>query len=588
MSVPTKPMTVAAEYVPPPQRSRWRLTGRTWFIIATSAILIYLILGPLGVLIYSSFKRTVGTLPFEAESTWTLENYRQVFFSSGTYSVLWNTMIFSVGSLIVSFAISISLAWLVERTDMPFRTTVFTLVIASLGIPGVIAGIAWTLLLSPRTGMVNVWIRDLLGLGGEGPFNVFSMGGLILVQGITLVPVTFLLITAAFRAMNAVLEEAGEISGAPFRRVVRRITLPVLAPGLISALIYQAVTVIESFDIPLIIGLRANIQVLSTRIFLEVRPPAGLPNFGLGSTYSVLLLLIAVGPLLYYNYIIARSERFTTVTGKDFRQKRYELGRAKPFIVAAVALFIFVSFVLPVFVLVWASLQPFMAMPSMEALGRVTLHAYEILPQNPFFRQALGNTMLLGVVTAVATMVLGGFTAWIVVRTRSRWTKTLDVLAFLPHAFPGIIIGLSILLIYLLLPIPITGTIWIIILALTTQYVSLSTRLMGGGIVQIGGELEEAAEVCGARWRHVLRRILLPLMFPPFVNGMLLIFLLSIKNLTLALILYSPNSVVLSTLIYTRWDSGQTASTAAIGVVTVVITLVLGVTLRRFSTGVIR
>lgn len=582
MSTPIQPQEAPTRPDRTPRRRR-RLTGRTWFVILTSAVLLYLILGPLVMLLFSSLKRTDDTLPFEAASPWSLENYQNVFLSSGTYSVLWNTFIYSAGALVVSFAISIGLSWLVERTDMPMRTAVFTLVIASLGIPGVISGIAWTLLLSPRNGVINVWVRSLFGLDGEGPFNVFSMWGLILVQAFTLVPVTFLLITAAFRAMNAVLEEAGVIAGAPFRTVVRRITLPVLAPGLVSALIYQAVTVIESFDIPLIIGLRAGIPVLSTQIFLEVRPPTGLADFGLASTYSVLLLLIAVGPLLYYNYIIARSERFTTVTGKDYRRRRYELGRGKPFAIVGVTSFIIISFGLPVLVLVWTSLQPFITMPTIETLTRLTFDAFEALPSNAVFSRALWNTLLLGVGTALATMFLGLFAAWVVVRTRSWWSKAMDVIAFLPHAFPGVIIGLSILLIYLVLPNPILGTIWIIILALTTQYISLSTRLMGGSVVQIAAELEEAAEVCGARWRQVLRKILLPLIFPPFVNGMLLIFLISIKNLTLPLILYAPDSVVLSTLIFTLWDVGQTGPTAAIGVVVVAITLVLSVTLRRFS-----
>jgi iron(III) transport system permease protein len=591
MSAPLRPAPLPPPTTPPPppleearpRRGPLRLTGRTWFIISTSVVLMYLILGPLGVLLFSSFKRTDGTLPFEAASPWTMENYRDVFLSAGTYSVLWNTLVFSVGSLVLSFAISIALSWLVERTDLPLRTTVFTLVIASLGIPGVISGIAWTLLLSPRNGVVNIWLRTLFGLSGEGPLNAFTMWGLIGVQAITLVPVTFLLITAAFRAMSAVLEEAGVIAGARFGTVVRRITLPVLAPGLVSALIYQAVTVVESFDIPLIIGLRAGIPVLSTRIFLAVRPPGGLTDFGLASTYSILLLAISVGPLLYYNYIIARSERFTTVTGKDYRQRRYELGRAKPFALAAVLGYLVISFGLPVLVLVWTSLQPYLAVPSMAALDRITFSAYEALPGNVFFTKALRNTLLLGVVTALATMVLGLCGAWVVVRTRTMWSRVMDVVAFLPHAFPGIIIGLSVLLIYLVLPVPILGTIWIIVLALVTQGVSLSTRLMGGSVAQIGMELEEAGEICGARWRQVLGRILLPLIFPAFANGLLLIFLMSIKNLTLALILYAPDSVVLSTLIFTRWDAGQTGATAAIGVVMVAITLVLSVGLRRFS-----
>lgn len=567
----------------PPTRRRRRLSGRTWFTVATSALLVYLIGGPLVMLLYSSLKRTEGSLPFEATSPWSLTNYADVFLSSGTYSVLWNTLVFAAGSLTFSFAIAIALAWLVERTDLPLRNGVFTLVIASLGIPSVISGISWTWLLSPRNGLVNVALRALLGMEGEGPLDVFTMAGMVFVQAITLVPVTFLLITASFRAMDSVLEEAGETSGARFRTVVRRITLPVLAPALVGAGVYQLVTVIESFDIPLVIGLRAGIPVLSTQIFLQVRPSAGLPDFGVASTYSVLLLLLALGPLLYYNWIIARAERFTTISGKDYRQRRYELGGAKPLALVGVGLYLAISFLLPVLALVWASVQPYFSLPSPSALERSTLAAYRSLPQSASFTDALVNTLILGGVTAVVTLLIGLATAWVIVRVRSRWSRALDVLAFLPHAFPGVIIGLSILLIYLVLPIPILGTIWVIVLALSTQFTSLSTRLMGSSIAQIQPQLEEAAEVSGARWRHVLRRILLPLVLPPFINGMLLVFLLSIKNLTLALVLYAPDSVVLSTLIWTRWDAGQTAETAAIGTVMVLITLVLSVALRRFQ-----
>lgn len=558
-------------------------TGKTWLVFGTTSVLIYLIIGPLAALIFSSFRKTEASLPFESRSPWSLENYQEVFFSSGTYSVLGNTFTYAVGALVVSFSISIALAWLVERTDMPFRNTTFTLIIAALGIPAVISAISWGLLLSPRAGVLNVFVRSLFGVDGEGPISVFSMPGLIFVQGITMVPVTFLLITGAFRAMDAVLEEAGAVSGSPFSTTVRRITLPVLAPALLAALVYQLVTVVESFDVPLVLGLRANIRVLSTEIFLQVRPPGGLPDYGVAATYSILLLALAVGPLLYYNRIIARSERFSTVSGKDYRRKRYELGRFKPLVLAGVGLYIFVSLVLPLLILVWTSLQPFYAVPSIDALSRVTTDAYQNLMNSPFFGRAVGNTLLLGTATAIATMVLGSLTSWIIVRFRSRWARALDVLAYLPHAFPGVIIGLSILLIYLLLPIPIVGTIWIIILALSTQFISLSTRLMSSSIAQIQQELEEAAEVSGARQGQVLRRILLPLVFPPFINGLLLIFLMAIKNLTLALILFSPNSIVMSTLIYQRWNNGQTEETAALGVIMVAITLVLSIGLRRAS-----
>lgn len=578
-----------AEPEPPVTPTRFRrlkvrrLKGRTWFIILTSAVIIYLVIGPLAMLVFSTFRRTDGTLPFERASTWSLENYQSVFLSSETYSVLWATFIFTAGSLVLSFTISIALSWLIERTDLPLRNTFYTLVIASLGIPGVVAGISWTLLLSPRAGVINQVLRSTFGLTGEGPINIFSMTGMIAIQGITMVPITFLLITAAFRAMNAVLEEAGFVSGAPFRTVVRRITLPVLTPGLISAGIYQLVNVIESFDVPLLIGLPAGIRVLSTRIFVDIRPPTGLPDFGRASTYSMLLLAFSLGPLLYYNYVMARSERFSTVSGRDYRPRRYELGRGKAFALVGVSFFLVVSFMLPVAVLLWISLQPYIAAPSVSALGRVTVDAYAALSNDFVFTKALRNTLVLGGATAIAAMMLGSFAAWIVVRYRTWASRLLDVLTFVPHAFPGVIVAMTVMLIYLLLPIPIFGTIWIIVVALATEGLTLSSRLMSGGIAQISKELEEAAEVSGAQWRQVLRRILFPLVSPPFVNGLLLIFLLSIKRLTAPLILQSPDSVVLSTLIFTRWDAGQTSSTAAIGVVTVAMTVVLSVLLRRFG-----
>lgn len=565
------------------QKSRFRITSRGLYIAGTTALLLYLIVGPLGMLIFSSFKRTEGALPFEGIAPYSLENYSDVFLSSSTYNVVWNTAIYAAGALILSFAIAITLAWLVERTDLPFRNTIYTLVIAALGIPAVIAGISWGLLGNPRIGVVNVFLRFVFGMEGEGPFSVFSFWGMILVQAITMVPVTFLLITGAFRAMDASLEEAAVVSGASFKQTVRKVSLPVLAPALFSAFIYQLVTVVESFDIPLVIGLRSGISVLSTRIFLEARPSGGLPNFGIASTFSILLLIAALGPLLYYNRIIARADRFSTVTGKDYRRKRYELGRAKPFAVAGAFIYILLALVLPLLILVWTSLLKFYEVPSWDALNRVSLTAYRQLNDGGFFFDALRNTVIVALAVAVGAMLIGVLTAWIVVRTRTRWARALDVLAYIPHAMPGVIIGTSILLIYFFLPIEVEGTIWIIVIALSTQYTSLSTRLMNGAISQIQVQLEEAAEVSGANQTQIFRKVLLPLILPPLINGALLIFLLSIRNLTLALILQSPKAILLSVLIIQRWDAGQTEDAAAIGIVMVIITLALSIGLRRAS-----
>jgi iron(III) transport system permease protein len=342
--------------------------------------------------------------------------------------------------------------------------------------------------------------------------------------------------------------------------------------------------VIESFDIPLIIGLRGGITVLSTQIYISVRPAAGLPDYGVASAYSIFLLILALGPLLFYNRIIGRSERYSTITGRGYQPRRIDLGAWKvPALVFGLG-FIVISFVVPALVLFWASTQPFYAMPSPEAFQRITFKAYGDLAANPAVRQALVNTVILGLSVGAFTMVVGTLVAWILVRTRSRLRVVLDLLAFLPHAMPGVIIGISILLLYLLLdpilPLPLYGTLWIIVIAMSTQYISLSSRLMTAAIAQIKLELEEAADASGASWFTVLRRIVLPLIRPAFVNGFLLVFLQAIKNLTLALILISPSSVVVSTLIYNLWDRTNTAATGALGIAVLAITVVMSVLLR--------
>lgn len=552
-------------------------------ITLTSVVIVYLVLGPLLMLVFSTFRGTIGRLPFDPNAPWTLDNYVRVFFDPATYQVLVNTFLFAAGSLSLSFAISVALAWLVERTDVPFKGTVYALTTASLGVPLIIFAIAWTLLLNPSNGFVNVVLQDLFGLSGDGPLNVYSLAGLIFVQSVGLVPLTFLFITASFRSMDAALEEAARTSGARHGAVVRRVTIPLMAPALLSALVYQFVTVVESFDIPLIIGLRGDISVLSTKIFSEIRPPGGLPDLGLASTYGILLLLLSVGPLVLYNRMISRSERFAVVSGHSYRPRQVELGLWKYPAVALVATFMLVGFLLPALVMIWTSIQPFYSLPSPESLARITFDEYLALLSSASVREVFINTALLGAATASGAMVLGLLAGWIIVRTRTAARGLLDVVAFLPHAFPGVIIGLSIILIYLTLPVPIYGTLWIIVIALTTQELSLATRLMSAAIVQVNRQLEEAAETSGATWRQTITRVLFPLVTPSFVNGWLLVFLGSIKNLTLALLLFSSDSQVLSTLIWVRWDAGDTAGTAALSVLMLVVTIALAIPLRHMS-----
>ncbi len=565
-------------------KRRSKASGRTIAITAIVFIVIYLVVGPLAMLIYSSFRETQGNLPFEEGASWTLDNYIQVFFSASTYEVMGTTLLYAVGALIISFGMALTMAWFIERTNMPGKAFVSIMVIASLGLPGVIFSIAWVLLLSPRSGVLNLWFRDIFGLElEEGPLNIYTLLGMTFVQGVSLVPITFLLVAAAFKAADASVEEASATSGARFGRTMRLIAIPLLAPALLSAAVYQFVSVIESFDVPLVIGLPGGVRVLSTEIFTYAAPAGGLPNFGQSSAYAILLILIALGPLLVYNHIIKHSDRYATLSGHSHRSKKFDLGGWKWVALFVNIVFIMFSFGLPALVMFWTAIQPFYSVPSAESIARISFEAFENLLTDTQFIGSLGNTFILGAATGLVTMILGLLVAWVLVRTRSKWRTPLDVLAFTPHAMPGIIIALSVLLIYIFLPIPIYGTIWIMVVALATQWLALSSRLMTGGIAQIRADLEEVAATSGAGWTVTIRKIVLPLVLPAFVNGFVLIFLMAIKNLTIPLILATPRSNVLSTTIWQAWENGDTARTAAMGVVMVVITLIIALIYRRVS-----
>jgi iron(III) transport system permease protein len=557
-------------------RLRPRLTTSTLLAVAAVVILLYLVLGPLVMLVLSSFQLTENVLPLSAKAVWSLANYSEVFLDGQTWLLLLRTLVFGAGALVVAFGVGVPAAWLIERTDLPLGSGIFVLLVAPSGIPTLITAIGWSLLLNPTNGILNLPLQNALGFS----FNVYSLAGMILVEGFSLVPLTFLLVTAAFRGMNGSLEDAASMSGASLPTRLRRVTLPLLTPAILGALVYEFVNVIEAVDVPLVLGLSGHVTVLSTQVYLSVNPAAGLPNYGISSTYGMLLLALAVGPLIAYNGIIGRSGSYATVGGKAYRPRPTLLGRWRwPACLALVA-YVVVTFLLPFLVLLWTSIQPYYAGISEAAFGRITFKGYAAATSSPLVAGAILNTLVVGIVTAAVAMAIAALVSWLIVRSRSRAGTLLDILAFTPHAMPGVVIGLAVLLIYLLLPLPIYGSIWILVIALATQSISLGTRLTTSGIAQVQESLEEAGAMSGAGMGQVWRRILIPLLRPSLVNGYLLIFLASIQNLTLALMLYTPDNTVLSTLIWSGWDHGDITGSAVLSVGMTVITVAAAAILR--------
>jgi iron(III) transport system permease protein len=552
---------------------------------ATAGIIILLVAVPLTTLVVASVRASSLTLPFDPAARFRMDNFRKVATDDQLPSLARNTALFVAGTLAIGIAISVALAWVVERTDIPFRNLIFALVIAPIGMPELVSGIAWSLLLAKKEGFVNTVVRPLLGMeGGAGPFNINSVAGMVFVEALIIVPFSFLLITPVFRSMDPALEEAAATAGAgPWGRL-RRIVLPLLWPSLVAVVIYQFVTVVQAFDVPVVIGLNVGIHVFSTRVYEALQPTSGIPDYGIASVYSLLLLAISLLPMLWYYRLLRKSDKYTTVTGKGFRPRRQPLGRWRYPVYGFVGLYLLVAFVLPASIMIWMSVQPYYATPSLDSLQRVTLDSYRALFSGSGLGDVLRNTLVLGVVSATGITLLALVHAWMLVRTRTRTSRVVDSLAFITHGIPGVVVGVSLLFggltIGRLLHLPLYGRVTILVIGMLIVTLGFATRILVAAVSRLHPELEEAAYVCKASWFQTMRLVVGKLLMPAILNTWVLAFVFSITNLTLTVVLGTNSNRVLAVNLFTFWNFGQTSQAAAIAVLLMGVSIALTMVFR--------
>lgn len=549
----------------------WRFIRKPKLLyIFTIATVIYLVTAPIGMLLLSTFKSTKGSLPFEA-TPFTLSNYIQIYSDPAYYILFLNTLFFAGGSLLIGIPLAFLFAWLVERTNIPYRNLIHTFMLLPMAIPGMLSAMGWVLLMSPTFGFFNIVIRDMFNLSGEGPLNIYTISGMFFVEGLRIVPTSFLMISGFFRSMDPSLEDASSVSGKGMFATVRHITLPLLRPGLASTIIFFAILLIEAVEIPLVIGATAGVNVFSTEIYDATHPVSGLPDYGMASTLSMLVVAAAMLLIALYWKLTRRAEKFATVTGKGFRPRLIGLGRLKYPALLLILIYLAFSVVFPFFIILWGSFLPFYSPPSLKLIHSLTMENYRVIWDYPGVQKAFFNTGLLGTVTAAATMILASIVSWFTVRGNFWGKRLLDTLSFLPIALPSIVIGLGVMIVYLVIPIPIYGTLWIISIALVTRYIAFGARTMSAAELQIHKELEEASLVSGVSWLGTFRRIILPLLMPSFVNGCIWVFIHAFRELSIALMLFSNKSIVVSTLIYFTWDNGQMPQTCSLAVILMII-----------------
>ena len=552
------PLTVVA--VPRPARVGFT---RLLPVVVTGALLAWLVLVPLAVLVVSAFKPT-GLL---RDPGFTLAHVVETYSSPQFWDLVITTLQFAVGSTAVALVLGGTLAWLVERTDLPAPALVRAVVILPMATPPFLLAISWIILLSPRTGVINALLMSVFGLDAP-PFNIYSLGGMVFVEGLALVPSAFLILAPAVRNLDPNLEESALVSGAGMGQLVFRIILPLLLPALAGTAIFLMIVSFVVFDVPGTIGMPSRIFVLSSQIYsLVADSPRGIPEYGKVSAMALMFTLGLLALTLAYHRLMRHAGRFATVTGKGYRPRPFKLGRLRWIAVAGVILYFLCAVLAPLLILLWTSLMPFQAPLSVAAAKMATFANHREFFANPFIAAATFNSIVVALVASTAVAALSLVTAWLSIKGRAPGRRMIDALAFLPLAMPGVLIATALIYVYLAVKIiPIYGTIWIIAVAYLTIYLSFGSRTMNGVVLQLHPELDEAARMSGAGLLATVRRVIVPLTAPGLAAVWIWVFAHCLRELTAALLLQGADNATLPTLLYSYWSGGETNKAAAVGV----------------------
>jgi iron(III) transport system permease protein len=547
--------------------------GGLWVLIAVSALAVlppflYLIQDSLMVPL-PGFKTMLG-----------LENYRRVLAINGWQ--LWaTTLAFALGSSALAILLGFTSAWLLARTNVPFRQTVFLGAFLSLAAPLIVKGIGWILLLGPNNGLINVWLRAWFGLQGT-PIELFGLGGMILVEGLLWTPIALLLALPPLRAMDPALEEAASMCGASRWQTLTRVTLPLARPAILAVLLLSFIRALEAFEVPLLIGIPGGVVTVTTALFQSIHS-GFVPRYGEASAYAVLLTAAVSAPLFLYYRATKESAKFATVTGRGFRPSRIDLGKWK-YPCGLWVLIIPLSLCAPLLLMLWASFLPLYTTPSLGDLGRMSLANYAAVATRDDTVSGIWNSLWVGTasasVVAAGTLVMG----WVVVRRREAVRWLLDVVVSLPLVFPGIVLGIAVLVEFLHLRfIPVYGTLWIVIFALGLKFLPYGMRFSYSSLLAIDRQLEESARMCGAGTFKVLRTIVLPLIMPAIAAAWIYVFMNAIRDLSTAVLLTGANNSIVSVVILNLWDNGEVPQLAALSILIVAGVTVLGVIFMRLA-----
>ena len=514
----------------------------------------------------------------------TVDKYVEAYTDPAFLEVMFNTTLFVLGSSTLSTTLAIFLAYLNTRTDIPFKFLFGILSIIPMMIPHLLFSVSWALLLNPSNGLLNLGLMQAFSLE-HAPFNVYSLWGMILVEGLLDLPIAYLIIAPAMGSFDVTLEESSRVAGASSWRTLFRVTLPVLRPAILAAFILGVVRSLASFAVPQVIGIPGRVHVLATHLY-EMIATGFATDYGKAAAVGMSVLAASVTLIVVYRALTAESEKYVTISSRGFRPTVVELGRAKAPLFGAVALLSFILIVLPVAVLLYTSLVPYSMVPSARAFSMMDLRHWISVLGDPISLLALKNSLFLAVAGATLGVFLSIFVAYVIVKVKSRASGVLESLSYLSFSFPGIVIGVGFM--WFFVQTPLYATIWALLLGYIATYLPYGIRPMSSAFIQIHSHLEESSLVCGASPMTTMRRIIVPLLIPGIVSGWILMASMFVRELTLSVVLSRPGTEVLAVQILRFAEDGLWGRLSALGIVMILIstTLVVMATLvgARFKT----
>jgi iron(III) transport system permease protein len=538
--------------------ARWLWSG------ALLAALAFLVLYPVAMLLLGALTNTNPVVDGFGVFDLSLQNFLLVLANPNVHEALLNSLLVCTGGTALAVAIGLTFSWIVVRTNTPLKRVIGAASMIPLFVPPLVAGVAWSILGSPKSGLLNTVLR---WAGTDWRIDLYSMPGLILVFGMYYAPYVYMFTASALRNMDPSLEEAAEISGVGPVRTLFTVTFPLIAPAIISGMLLSFIIMLGIYGIPAVLGTPANIPVLTTYIFqLTNWSP---PLYSTAAAVAIILMLVT-GFLVLLQQRVLAGRSFTTVAGKAFRPRALDLGVWRWVTFGLALLYIVIVVVLPTLALSVAAFRRFLFIPDATSLFDLRhyslIHFHEIF-ENPLTLRSIWNTMEVGIITALLGGTLAFAIGYTVHRGNAPARAGIDLISTLPVAIPGLVIGVAYLWAWIGLPGGLYGTIWILALAFIARYLPDTTKTLSTSFLQIHRELEEAAWVCGRTLLGTIRTIVLPLARPGTVAAMTLLFILAIRELGSSLFLYTSNTMVMAVLLLDYYEGGNTGKTAAFSLV---------------------